>query len=173
MSRNAMTEPAPLSRPQLRRMLRNARRALTPSEQRQAALGLYRQLAQHRCFAGPNTLLYLPTTVKSIRACCCAKPSAGARPLTCRCSAPGRGPRWCSSASTRRKARPNRFRILEPRVTVSRQRKVWALDLVLLPLVGLMMWADAWAWAAASTTAAWRTWRAANLAQADAAGPGP
>jgi hypothetical protein len=55
----------------------------------------------------------------------------------------------------------------------SRQRKVWALDLVLLPLVGLMMWADAWAWAAASTTAAWPTWRGANLAQADAAGAGP
>ena len=31
---------------------------------------------------------------------------------------------------------PNRFRILEPRVNISRQRKVWALDLVLLPLVG-------------------------------------
>lgn len=34
------------------------------------------------------------------------------------------------------KLRPNRFRILEPQVNVSRQRKVWALDLVLLPLVG-------------------------------------
>lgn len=31
---------------------------------------------------------------------------------------------------------PNRFRILEPRIDVARQRKVWALDLVLLPLVG-------------------------------------
>jgi 5-formyltetrahydrofolate cyclo-ligase len=31
---------------------------------------------------------------------------------------------------------PNRFRILEPRVNARRQRKVWALDLVLLPLVG-------------------------------------
>ena len=31
---------------------------------------------------------------------------------------------------------PNRFRILEPRINRARQRKVWALDLVLLPLVG-------------------------------------
>ncbi|MET1069080.1 MAG: hypothetical protein ABWY28_13815, partial [Pseudomonas prosekii] len=36
-----MTEPALLPRPQLRRMLRKARRALTPSQQRQAARGLY------------------------------------------------------------------------------------------------------------------------------------
>ncbi|RMQ92153.1 hypothetical protein ALP97_100599 [Pseudomonas salomonii] len=31
---------------------------------------------------------------------------------------------------------PNRFRILEPHVNANRQRNVWALDLVLLPLVG-------------------------------------
>lgn len=31
---------------------------------------------------------------------------------------------------------PNRFRILEPRVNAHHQRQVWALDLVLLPLVG-------------------------------------
>ena len=34
------------------------------------------------------------------------------------------------------KLRPNRFRILEPQVNFSRQREVWALDLVFLPLVG-------------------------------------
>ncbi len=31
---------------------------------------------------------------------------------------------------------PNRFRIQEPRANRKQQRKVWALDLVLLPLVG-------------------------------------
>jgi len=57
-----MTEPAPLSRPQLRRMLRNARRALTPSEQRKAAQGVYRQLAQHPLFRRAKHIsLYLPT----------------------------------------------------------------------------------------------------------------
>ena len=45
-----MTENVPLTRPQLRRLLRNARRALTPAQQRQATLGLYRQLAQHPLF---------------------------------------------------------------------------------------------------------------------------
>ncbi|MCY1349438.1 5-formyltetrahydrofolate cyclo-ligase [compost metagenome] len=30
----------------------------------------------------------------------------------------------------------NRFRILEPRPNPARQRKVWALDLLLMPLVG-------------------------------------
>jgi 5-formyltetrahydrofolate cyclo-ligase len=32
--------------------------------------------------------------------------------------------------------KPNRFRIPEPRHNRRQQRKVWALDLVLLPLVG-------------------------------------
>eukprot|EP01030_Chromulinospumella_sphaerica_P026812 gene26812-27037_t len=36
----------------------------------------------------------------------------------------------------REKLAPNRFGILEPQVNIGRQRKVWALDLVLLPLVG-------------------------------------
>ena len=34
------------------------------------------------------------------------------------------------------KLQPNRFRILEPRVNIGQQRNIWALDLVLLPLVG-------------------------------------
>eukprot|EP01132_Coremiostelium_polycephalum_P016326 gene16326-19638_t len=109
-----MTEPAPLSRPQLRRMLRKARRALTPSEQRQAALGLYRQLAQHPLFRrrrGKAT--YLPVL-----------------------SAWPRTKMVFQRVRPGEKLRPNRFRILEPQVNASRQRKVWALDLVLLPLVG-------------------------------------
>ncbi len=56
--------------------------------------------------------------------------SAGAR-------VPGREPKWCSSASgPGEKLKPNRFRILEPRANLARQRRIWALDLVLLPLVG-------------------------------------
>ncbi|TDV52635.1 5-formyltetrahydrofolate cyclo-ligase [Pseudomonas graminis] len=34
------------------------------------------------------------------------------------------------------KFRPNRFRIPEPRINARRQRKIWTLDLVLMPLVG-------------------------------------
>ena len=52
-----MTEPAPLSRPQLRRMLRKARRALSPSEQRKAALGLYGNWA-HDNFFVDTSLMY-------------------------------------------------------------------------------------------------------------------
>jgi 5-formyltetrahydrofolate cyclo-ligase len=32
--------------------------------------------------------------------------------------------------------KPNRFRIPEPRINARRQRKIWTLDLVLMPLVG-------------------------------------
>jgi len=36
----------------------------------------------------------------------------------------------------REKLRCNRFRIAEPQANRARQRKIWALDLILLPLVG-------------------------------------
>lgn len=56
-----MTEPALLPRPQLRRLLRQARRALTPAQQRQAAHGLFKQLAQHPLFRrAQHIALYLP-----------------------------------------------------------------------------------------------------------------
>nr|BFE93148.1 hypothetical protein GCM10020185_36840 [Pseudomonas brassicacearum subsp. brassicacearum] len=56
-----MTEPALLPRPQLRRLLRQVRRALTPAQQRQAARGLYKQLAQHPLFRRARHIaLYLP-----------------------------------------------------------------------------------------------------------------
>lgn len=133
-----MTEPAPLSRPQLRRMLRKARRALTPSEQRQAAHGLYRQLAQHPLFRRAKHIsLYLPTDGEidprlllreaQRRGKITYLPVLSAWPKTkmvFQRVAPGE------------KLIPNRFRILEPRINRARQRKVWALDLVLLPLVG-------------------------------------
>jgi len=32
--------------------------------------------------------------------------------------------------------KPNRFRIPEPRINSRQQRKIWALDLILMPLVG-------------------------------------
>jgi len=56
-----MTETAPLTRPQLRRLLRTARRALTPAQQLKASRGLYRQLAQHPLFRRARHIaLYLP-----------------------------------------------------------------------------------------------------------------
>jgi 5-formyltetrahydrofolate cyclo-ligase len=133
-----MTEPALLPRPQLRRMLRKARRALTHSQQRQAARGLYTQLAQHPVFRRAKHIsLYLPTDGE-------IDPSQLLR------AAQRRGkvtylPVLSAWPRTRmvfqrirpgEKLKPNRFRILEPRPNLALQRKIWTLDLVLLPLVG-------------------------------------
>ena len=133
-----MTEPAPFSRPQLRRMLRNARRALTPSEQRQAARGLYRQLAQHPLFRRAKHIsLYLPTDGEiDPRLLLRAAQRRGKATYLPVLSAWPRTKMVFQRVRPGERLRPNRFRILEPRVNARRQRKVWALDLVLLPLVG-------------------------------------
>ena len=133
-----MTEPAPLSRPQLRRMLRKARRALTPSERRQAANGLYRQLAQHPLFRRAKHIsLYLPTDGEiDPRLLLRAAQRRGKATYLPVLSAWPRTKMVFQRVRPGDKLSPNRFRILEPRVNAKRQRQVWALDLVLLPLVG-------------------------------------
>ncbi|PMX20409.1 MULTISPECIES: 5-formyltetrahydrofolate cyclo-ligase [unclassified Pseudomonas] len=133
-----MTEPAPLSRPHLRRMLRKARRALTPSEQRRAALGLYRQLAQHPLFRRAKHIsLYLPTDGEiDPRLLLRAAQRRGKATYLPVLSAWPRTKMVFQRVDSGEKLLPNRFRILEPRINACRQRKVWALDLVLLPLVG-------------------------------------
>ncbi|NBF07698.1 5-formyltetrahydrofolate cyclo-ligase [Pseudomonas sp. Fl4BN1] len=133
-----MTEPAPLSRPQLRRMLRKARRALTSAQQRQAARGLYRQLAQNPAFRRAKHLsLYLPTDGEiDPRLLLRAAQRRGKTTYLPVLSAWPRTKMVFQRIRPGEKLRPNRFRILEPRVNAARQRKVWALDLVLLPLVG-------------------------------------
>ncbi|MBT2296905.1 5-formyltetrahydrofolate cyclo-ligase [Pseudomonas fluorescens] len=133
-----MTEPALLPRPQLRRLLRQARRALTPAQQREAARGLYRQLAQHPLFRRARHIaLYLPNDGE-------IDPRLLLRAAQRRGKAtylPVLSP-WPQTKMVFQrirpgeKLRPNRFRILEPRMNIARQRKVWTLDLVLLPLVG-------------------------------------
>lgn len=133
-----MNEPAPLSRPHLRRMLRKARRALTPNEQRQAAHGLYRQLAQHPLFRRAKHIsLYLPTDGEiDPRLLLHAAQRRGKATYLPVLSAWPRTKMVFQRVRPGEKLVPNRFRILEPRANISRQRKVWALDLVLLPLVG-------------------------------------
>ncbi|AJO81319.1 5-formyltetrahydrofolate cyclo-ligase [Pseudomonas sp. MRSN 12121] len=133
-----MTEPAPLSRPQLRRMLRKARRALTASEQRRAADGLYRQLAQHPSFRRARHIsLYLPNDGEiDPRPLLRAAQRRGKATYLPVLSAWPRTKMVFQRVRPGEKLRPNRFRIAEPRVSLARQRKVWALDLVLLPLVG-------------------------------------
>lgn len=135
---SSMTEPAPLSRPQLRRMLRKARRALTPAQQRQAARDLYRQLAQNPVFRRARHLsLYLPTDGEiDPRLLLRAAQRRGKATYLPVLSAWPRTKMVFQRIRPGEKLRPNRFRILEPRINAARQRKVWALDLVLLPLVG-------------------------------------
>ncbi|MEO8492011.1 5-formyltetrahydrofolate cyclo-ligase [Pseudomonas sp.] len=133
-----MTEPAPLSRPHLRRMLRKARRELSPSEQRKAAQGLYRQLAQHPLFRRAKHIsLYLPTDGEiDPRLLLRAAQRQGKATYLPVLSAWPRTKMVFQRVRPGNKLQPNRFRILEPRVNAHQQRQVWALDLVLLPLVG-------------------------------------
>ncbi|NWA29504.1 5-formyltetrahydrofolate cyclo-ligase [Pseudomonas gingeri] len=132
------TEPAPPSRPQLRRLLRKARRALSASEQRQAARGLYRQLAQHPLFRRARHIsLYLPTDGEiDPRLLLREAQRRGKHTYLPVLSAWPRTRMVFQRIRPGEKLQPNRFRILEPRVNLAAQRKVWALDLVLLPLVG-------------------------------------
>ena len=126
------------SRPALRRLLRAKRRALTPAQQRQAASRLYRQLAQHPLFRrARHVALYLPN-------------DGEIDPLLLQREAQRRGKqvylpllaRWPRTHMLFQRIdagetlQRNRFRIAEPRPQASRQRRPWALDLLLLPLVG-------------------------------------
>ncbi len=135
------TEPAPPSRPQLRRLLRKARRALSASEQRQAARGLYRQLAQHPLFRRARHIsLYLPTDGEiDPRLLLREAQRRGKHTYLPVLSAWPRTRMVFQRIRPGEKLAPNRFRILEPRVKLAAQRKVWTLDLVLLPLVGFDM----------------------------------
>ena len=134
----SMTEPALLPRPQLRRMLRKARRALTASQQRQAARGLYKQLAQQPLFRRARHIsLYLPTDGEiDPRLLLRAAQRRGKATYLPVLSAWPRTKMVFQRIRPGEKLKPNRFQILEPRHNLARQRKVWALDLVLLPLVG-------------------------------------
>ncbi|MGW8463669.1 5-formyltetrahydrofolate cyclo-ligase [Pseudomonas sp. GL-B-19] len=133
-----MTELALLPRPLLRRMLRKARRALTPSQQRQAARGLYKQLAQQPLFRRAKHIsLYLPTDGEiDPRVLLRAAQRRGKATYLPVLSAWPRTKMVFQRIRPGEKLQPNRFRILEPRANLARQRKVWTLDLVLLPLVG-------------------------------------
>lgn len=127
-----------LSRPALRRQLRQARRALTPLQQRLAAKALYRQLAQHPLFRRARHIaLYLPADgeIDPRPLMKAAQRRGKATYLPVLSNWPrthmafqrvGIGERWTA----------NRFGIDEPVRDRAQQRPAWALDLLLLPLVG-------------------------------------
>ncbi|MCQ2045895.1 5-formyltetrahydrofolate cyclo-ligase [Stutzerimonas stutzeri] len=127
-----------LSRPALRRKLRHARRQLTPAQQRLAARRLYRQLAQHPRFRRARHIaLYLPNDGEiDPRLLLQAAQRRGKATYL-----PVLNP-WPRTRMVFQRIEPseqlhrNRFGILEPVIRAARQRRVWALDLLLMPLVG-------------------------------------
>jgi len=127
-----------LSRPALRRKLRHARRQLTPAQQRLAARRLYRQLTHHPQFRRARHIaLYLPNDGEiDPRLLLQAAQRRGKATYL-----PVLNP-WPRTRMVFQRIKPgerlrrNRFGILEPVIRTSRQRRVWALDLLLMPLVG-------------------------------------
>ncbi|WP_417661113.1 5-formyltetrahydrofolate cyclo-ligase [Pseudomonas sp.] len=133
-----MLDPTLLSRKQLRRTLRQTRRALSPAEQRRAAQGLYRQLAQHPVFRrAKHIALYLPNDGEiDPRLLLRAAQKRGKATYLPVLNAWPRSKMVFQRIRPAEKLRRNRFGISEPRANSAQQRKVWALDLILLPLVG-------------------------------------
>ncbi|MCF5706017.1 5-formyltetrahydrofolate cyclo-ligase [Pseudomonas syringae] len=133
-----MTSAPSLTRPQLRRQLRKARRSLTRSQQREAARGLYRQLAQHPLFRrARHVSLYLPMDGEiDPRLLLRAAQRRGKATYLPVLNAWPRTRMVFQRVRPGEKFKPNRFRIPEPRINRAKQRRIWALDLVLMPLVG-------------------------------------
>lgn len=131
--------PSVLShRTALRRQLRGLRRALSAAEQQQAALGLYRQLSQHPWFRRARHLaLYLASdgeiSPHLVMQQAVQRGKAVYLPVLSR---------WPQQRMTFQRIdeatrwHTNRFGIREPVPDLSRQRVLWTLDLLCLPLVG-------------------------------------
>ena len=134
----SLNDPPMLSRAQLRRQLRKARRALTRAEQRRAAKGLYRQLAQHPLFRrARHVSLYLPMDGEiDPRLLLHEAQRRGKATYLPVLSAWPRTKMVFQRVRPGEALRPNRFRIPEPLISTRKQRKIWALDLILMPLVG-------------------------------------
>lgn len=126
------------TRSQLRQQLRQARKALSPREQRQASRQLFRQLAQQPIFRRSRHIAFYLANDAEIDP---APLLRHAQRLGKHCYLPVvngwphgfmrfqrlyPGQRW----------KTNRFGIREPRPQRSRQVPVWRLNLVLMPLVG-------------------------------------
>ncbi|WP_375233021.1 5-formyltetrahydrofolate cyclo-ligase [Pseudomonas sp. LS-2] len=134
----SLNDSSTLSRPQLRRLLRKARRTLSRAEQRQAAQGLYRQLAQNPLFRrARHVSLYLPMDGEiDPRLLLREAQRRGKKTYLPVLSAWPRTKMVFQRVRPGERFRPNRFRIPEPRIDARKQCKIWALDLILMPLVG-------------------------------------
>lgn len=136
-----MTRPvqaAGLSRADLRRQLRRARRALSPAAQRLASKKLSRMLSHSPAFRRARHVAFYLANDGEI----------DIRPLLLEAQRRGKTTylpvlkAWPRTRMAFQRVRPreklvrNRFKIQEPRPQPAMQRKTWALGLILLPLVG-------------------------------------
>lgn len=133
-----MIAAAGLSRPALRRKLREARRALSPQQQRLAARRLYRQLAQHPLFRRARHIaLYLPNDGEIDPGLLLREAQRRGKATYLPILNPWPRTRMVfQRVSPGERLQPNRFGIAEPHHCAKRQRAVWTLDLLLMPLVG-------------------------------------
>ena len=133
-----MIAAADLSRTQLRRQLRQLRQQLSPLEQRRASQALYKRIVPSPLFRrARHVAIYLA-----------ADGEIDPQPLLQAAQRSGKQVylptlrRWPHMRMDFQRVRPgeqlirNRFGIAEPRRCRARQRPAWALDLLLLPLVG-------------------------------------
>jgi 5-formyltetrahydrofolate cyclo-ligase len=137
-NRFSMTLAPPADRASLRRQLRQARRALSPVQQRRAALQLYRRLAQHPLFRRARHIaLYLSNDAEIDPGLLLAEAQRrGKHVYLPVLSAWPRTKMVFQRLIPGEALRTNRFRIAEPATRTARQRAPWTLDLVLMPLVG-------------------------------------
>ncbi len=127
-----------LSRPALRRKLRQTRRQLSSAQQRHAARRLYRQLSHHPLFRRARHIaLYLPNDGEIDPRLLLRAAHRRGKATYLPVLNPWPRTRMVFQRIERgERLRRNRFGIFEPVIRTARQRRVWALDLLLMPLVG-------------------------------------
>jgi 5-formyltetrahydrofolate cyclo-ligase len=126
------------SRAALRRRLRQARRALSPWQQRLASRQLYRQLAQHPLFRRSRHIAFYISNDGEIDPGLLMR-QARARGKHCYLPVVSGWPRdrmRFQRIQRSQKWALNRFGISEPLPCSGLQTPPWRLDLILLPLVG-------------------------------------
>lgn len=125
-------------RTELRRQLRQARRALTPLQQRKASQQLLRQLAQHPLYRRSRHIAFYLANDGEIDPGLLMQ---HARRLGKHCYLPVLS-EWPANRMhfqrllSDQRWTTNRFGIREPRRNSSLQARPWRLDLILMPLVG-------------------------------------
>lgn len=127
-----------LSRPALRRQLRQKRRNLSARQQRLAAQKLQRQLTHHPLFRRARHIAFYLANDGEIdpHLLLRAAQKMGKAAYLPVLDAWPRTRMVFQRIMPGEILKPNRFRIHEPHFSRARQRPIWALDLVLMPLVG-------------------------------------